>query len=199
MENTSKLFNSIQNSPPDEFKSGTLIVNLFGGPGTGKSTMAAGVFSELKWRGVNCELATEYAKEKVWEESYSIFENQVYILAKQLQRIMRVKNKVDVVITDSPLVLIILYNKSLSKTFDHLILEIFNSYNNKNFFLTRKKKYMRKGRLQTLEQAEELDRLTKELLDSNSIGYDTVTGEKESIELITNDIIKNLAEKKPNP
>ena len=26
----------------------TLIVNLFGGPGTGKSTTAAGVFSKLK-------------------------------------------------------------------------------------------------------------------------------------------------------
>ncbi len=65
-------------------KKSALIVNLFGGPGAGKSTMAAGLFSELKWRGINCELATEYAKEKVWEESYAIFENQIYIFGKQL-------------------------------------------------------------------------------------------------------------------
>jgi len=199
MENTSKPFKSLQNASPEEIKSGTLIVNLFGGPGTGKSTMAAGIFSELKWQGINCELATEYAKEKVWEESYSIFENQVYIFAKQLQRIMRVKDKVDVLITDSPLILIMLYNKRLSGTFDDLILEIFNSFNNKNYFLIRKKNYIRKGRLQTLEEAEELDGLTKELLDRNGIGYDTVTGEKASTGLILNGIIENLSGKKPRP
>jgi hypothetical protein len=43
----------------------TILVNLYAGPGTGKSTMAANVFSELKWMGVNCELALEFAKTKV--------------------------------------------------------------------------------------------------------------------------------------
>jgi nicotinamide riboside kinase len=173
-----------------ENNSGAHIVNLFGGPGTGKSTMAAGVFSELKWRGVNCEIATEYAKEKVWEGSLGIFENQVYIFAQQLQRILRVKDKVDIVVTDSPLVLIILYSKKLSGTFDKLILEIFHTFNNLNYFLIRKKKYLRKGRLQTLEEAVELDNLTRELLDCNKISYDTFVGEKTSVELIADDIIK---------
>ena len=170
----------------------TLIVNLFGGPGTGKSTMAAGIFSELKWRGINCELATEFAKEKVWEEAYAIFENQVFIFANQLQRIFRVQGKVDVVVTDSPIMLIILYNKRLSNTFDDLIMEIFNSYNNLNYFLVRKKKYMRKGRLQTLEEAIVLDKLTRELLDRNKVEYKTVLGEKASIEIIVNDIVNKI-------
>ena len=34
----------------------TLFVNLFGGPGTGKSTLCAAVFSELKRRGIDCEM-----------------------------------------------------------------------------------------------------------------------------------------------
>ena len=41
----------------------TLVVNLFGGPGTGKSTTMAHVFAELKWRGYDCEMSNEYAKE----------------------------------------------------------------------------------------------------------------------------------------
>jgi hypothetical protein len=97
---------------------------------------------------------------------------------------------VDIVVTDSPLVLIILYSKKLSGTFDKLILEIFHTFNNLNYFLIRKKKYLRKGRLQTLEEAVELDNLTRELLDCNKISYDTFVGEKTSVELIADDIIK---------
>ena len=70
----------------------TLIVNLFAGPGTGKSTVCAQLFSELKWDGISCEMALEFAKDKVWEESYSVLENQTYIFGKQLHRITR-KNK----------------------------------------------------------------------------------------------------------
>lgn len=44
-----------------------LVINLFGAPGAGKSTGAAIVFAELKKRGVNAELVTEFAKDKTWE------------------------------------------------------------------------------------------------------------------------------------
>ena len=54
----------------------TLIVNFFGPPGSGKSTAAAYVFSKLKMAGVNAEIVTEYAKDKVWEENNEVFKNQ---------------------------------------------------------------------------------------------------------------------------
>ena len=44
-----------------------LVVNLFGVPGAGKSTGAAYIFSKLKLVGINAELITEFAKDKVWE------------------------------------------------------------------------------------------------------------------------------------
>lgn len=40
-----------------------LVINFFGGPGCGKSTMASRLFSELKSKGVKCEYVTEYAKD----------------------------------------------------------------------------------------------------------------------------------------
>ena len=46
----------------------TLIVNLMGGPGTGKSTHAGGTFYRMKRSGINCEYIQEYAKDKTWSE-----------------------------------------------------------------------------------------------------------------------------------
>ena len=67
----------------------TLICNLFAGPGAGKSTMMAAVFAELKWRGIDCEMVTEYAKDKVWEGSPHVLDCQPYIFGKQSFRIHR--------------------------------------------------------------------------------------------------------------
>lgn len=45
-----------------------IVVNLFGVPSAGKSSGAAYIFSKLKMEGINAELVTEFAKDKVWEE-----------------------------------------------------------------------------------------------------------------------------------
>jgi hypothetical protein len=45
----------------------TLVVNLLGGPCCSKSTMASDLFANLKWKGIDCELTGEYAKDLTWE------------------------------------------------------------------------------------------------------------------------------------
>ena len=67
----------------------TIVCNLFGPPGAGKSTLAAYVFAKLKMMGVNCELVTEFAKDKVWEKNNEALSNQIYIFAKQYYRMSR--------------------------------------------------------------------------------------------------------------
>lgn len=47
----------------------TIVVNLFAGPGAGKSTGAAYIFAMLKMHGIDCELVTEFAKDKTWEHN----------------------------------------------------------------------------------------------------------------------------------
>ena len=89
-----------------------IIVNLFGVPGAGKSTGAAYIFSQLKMKGINAELITEFAKDKVWENNEKVFKNQLYLFGKQSFRISRVQDEVDVIVTDSPLLLSILYNQT---------------------------------------------------------------------------------------
>ena len=70
-------------------KNKTIVCNLAGSPGSGKSTLAAYVFAKLKMMGINCELVTEFAKDKVWEKNNEALSNQIYIFAKQYYRMSR--------------------------------------------------------------------------------------------------------------
>ena len=113
------------------------VVNFFGVPGAGKSTGAAYVFSKLKMRGINAELVTVFAKDMVWENNKKVLRNQEYIFGSQSYRLDRLRDKVDVIVTDCPLFLTAFYNKSsvLGQEFNKVVLNIFNTYNNLNFFI----------------------------------------------------------------
>jgi nicotinamide riboside kinase len=150
----------------------SITINLIGGPGSGKSTCAAGLFYNLKKMGINCELITEYAKDKVWEESLKVLDNQFYVFGKQHQRMFRTIDKVDVIITDSPLLNSIIYDKSKSEYFEKLIVEQYNKFNNLMFFIKRSDNtYQKEGRLQTRKEAEEIDENIKDMMHRNNIHY----------------------------
>ena len=168
-----------------------IVVNLFAGPGSGKSTTCAGLFHKLKLAGVNCEMALEYAKDKVWEESYKILDDQIYVFGKQLHRIFRLKDKVDVVITDSPLPLSIYYDKSANPYFADLVMNQFNEFNNINYFINRDDTYNPKGRMQNKQEAEQIDTLLQLILKEYKINYSEVDKSK-AVDFIFNDIMKLL-------
>lgn len=136
-----------------------IVVNLTGAPGAGKSTGAAYVFSQLKMKGINCELVTEYAKDKVWEEDTTALSNQAYVFGHQLFRLTKLEGKVDVVITDSPILLSIIYNKDMKRlgtAFNEVVKNCFESFDNINFFIHRVKPYNPVGRLQTEKESDKL-------------------------------------------
>lgn len=136
----------------------TIVINLMGAPGTGKSTVASELFSKMKWLGYDVELVSEYAKELVWEERNETFKNELYLFAKQHHRMFRLNNKVKYIITDRPLILSIFYNKKYgdnSEVFKNLVLQEINKFKNINIFLNRTKPYVQKGRNQTEEESKE--------------------------------------------
>lgn len=163
-----------------------LVVNMFGAPGAGKSTGAAYIFSKLKMAGVNAELVTEFAKDKVWEGSKAVFDNQAYIFGKQYFRISRLQGKVDVVITDSPILLSSFYahDDVLGDEFDKLCAKVFRSYNSMNVFIDRVKPYNPSGRFQNEAESDELARVMQDFLEEHTVtcvhydgsieGYDTL-------------------------
>lgn len=172
----------------------TLVINLFGVPGAGKSTGAAYIFSQIKMRGVNAELITEFAKDKVWEENKEVFKNQAYIFGKQSFKLSRCDGKVDVIITDSPLPLSIFYNKDprLTENFNKSVMDVFNSYENKNYLILRVKPYNPSGRHQTKEESDALGEPIKNLLKDRDIKFEHINGNKEGYEEIISDILKYL-------
>lgn len=171
-----------------------ILVNLFGAPGAGKSTGAAYIFSQLKMRGINAELVTEFAKDKVWEGSKAVFENQAYIFGKQYFRISRCADQVDVIVTDSPLLLSILYNndEDLGGTFDAVVRRVAKKYNSKNYYLKRVKDYNPSGRFQTEEESDEIAIELKRLLDREGVDYKVRRGDIIGYEQIVEDIIKEI-------
>lgn len=155
------------------------VINLFAGPGSGKSTTAAGLFNIMKLSGFNVELVTEFAKDLTWSGRYSDLENQFYILAKQEARLARLEGKVDYAITDSPLPLGLLYNHGRYRKawFHAACIGVFNLYDNDCFFIERVKPYQKVGRNQTEQEAKLIDRETLDLLFKEDIGFTRVPGD----------------------
>lgn len=174
-----------------------IVVNLFGVPGAGKSTGAAYIFSQLKMNGVNAELITEFAKDKVWENNAKVFKNQLYLFGKQSFRISRVEDEVDVVITDSPLLLSIFYNQTpvLGENFDKVVYDVFNSYNNINYLIHRTKPYNPSGRMQTEEESNALAQPMVNLLTDWNISYKDVSGDTEGYDAIVQEVLQALNNK----
>ena len=173
-----------------------LMVSLCGAPGAGKSTGAAYIFSKLKMLGVNAELVMEYAKDKVWEKNDKALENQAYIFGKQYFRISKCAEGVDVIVTDSPLFLSIIYNRDsrLGKDFDNAVVNVYKSFNTLNYFVNRVKKYNPNGRLQTEEESDRLVDVIKDTMFKYQIFYKNINGDVKGYDFIVDEVMEKLSE-----
>lgn len=169
------------------------MINLFGPPSSGKSTTAAGLFYLMKIKGYSVELITEYAKQMVWERQHKAqFENQVSIAAKQHDKQLNlVGHGIEYAITDSPLLLTLLYQpKGYYQSFNNLVFDMNSAYSNYNILLERNFDYSPIGRNHSEEESIEIQSKIKEFLDSNKVPYTIVEANPTS-----NLKILNLIEK----
>ena len=163
------------------------VINLFGGPGCGKSTTAAGLFYQMKVAGIKVELVTEYAKELVYDNTLDIMlDRQEVIFAEQNQRLHRLRNKVEFAIVDSPILLSYIYpemnqeQKNIAHwpalgAFKQLVVEVFHTYDNLNFFLNRQPDTFEEyGRDHNEHQAISLDDRIQQTLSDLSVPHETI-------------------------
>jgi hypothetical protein len=168
-----------------------LNINLFGGPGTGKSTTAALLFGQLKSAGLKTEYITEHAKELSYSKEYVRLSDQLYMLGNQHHRLHRLNGSVDYVIHDSPFIMGLGYLNDEAnlphEEFTALVLKLFEQYDNINIFLERDTAthaYQEYGRNQTLDEAIQKDAEIKALLDNNGINYFTISVNDAVISII---------------
>lgn len=150
------------------------VINLFGAPGVGKSTIAAGLFYFMKMSGISVEHVTEYAKYLVLTGRVSQLENeQLYLLAKQHHKQHILRGQYEWAITDSPLLLCAYYAppETTPPKFGELVHQYNDAFENYNIFLTRglekdDTSFEEQGRLQGKSEAlriqkEQIEFLTK--------------------------------------
>ena len=151
----------------------TLYVNLISGPGAGKSTLAAGLYWYMKTQSYNnliIELVREYAKDLVWLQSIELLKDQVHVTCEQYKRMLMLDGKVDIAITDSPLLIGLVYGQ-YPKEFINDVLKMDSQFHNINIFIKRNLPYESSGRIQTENEAHDKDLEIRKLYEGNNIPY----------------------------
>lgn len=181
----------------------THVINFFAGPGTGKSTLAAAIFADMKNKGVSVELVREYVKDWAWKNRKPKANDQLYLLGKQTQAESILYGQVKYIVTDSPFLLAPIYEQHYFKRDTTRLAAIkFMNYAKDdgvvfhNFFLQRYKAFKQAGRFESEEQANALDKSIELFLTDNYISYTVVDLPfKERIKFI-NDKIHETVEVK---
>lgn len=175
-----------------------IVVNIAGGPGTGKSILTAKLFAKLKEKFISCEISSEYIKRKLREDARKVVQNQIYIFAKQQFQLFGMKDNVDVIITDSPFFLCSIYDSTECPLLKALILKEYSSYENLTYLIKRDDSvpYEQEGRYQDKEGAKLVDVKVEKFLQENKIPYQTLIGiGKGTRKQIVKDVIKKLQKK----
>lgn len=168
-----------------------LTVNLWGAPGSGKSTTGAGLFFLMKINKWKAELVMEFAKELVWEQRHGYFGDQASIFCEQNRRLLRlVDHNIDFAVTDSPLPLPAFYQEEdYLPSFNALVMEQFNRYNNANYFLVRKHSFEAIGRRHDETQAMEIEERLQQFMHDSGINFTVMEACPQTPEMIYDDLM----------
>lgn len=151
------------------------VVNLFAGPGVGKTATAkvlSGLLSQLNYRS---ELVPEFAKFATYSNNRAALSDQIYMFAKQENRLHVLRDTgMDFVVMDGPLPLALLFTPDeYYKSYEPLVMEVFNSYENINILLEPNPTfaYQQHGRNENQAEAQALQERVVSLLERHRVPY----------------------------
>ena len=177
-----------------------LLVNYFAGPSAGKTTAALELTAALKKEGYNVEYVSEFSKELVLENRIDELSNQEFVTDEQYHRLDRLRNSVNIIVTDSPVLLGKVYGeKSISEEYSKQIEDYHNSFETLNLFITRGNTFQTEGRVHNLEESKALDNKIITMLQDNNVKYYTVK-QNDTANTVNaiNKLFKNLEHVKHN-
>jgi len=157
----------------------SIYVNFFGGPNTGKTTLAQALTSVLSFKGISAEYVDEYAKDKVWERSNFSLADQVYITATQRHKVLRCEGDYDVLVVDSPYIMGLMYGM-YEPEYAEFLIEDFKRHNANaiNVFLERNIPFNEMGRNHTEQESVDIDLNIKNMLIEEEIPFISVANEQ---------------------
>ena len=178
----------------------TVVINLFGGSGLGKSTTGALTFGEMKLQGFHVELVREYVKKWAWLGIKPSVTDQFYLAGKQWHAESHLYGKLDYLVTDSPVLLAGFYEQHFGG--EELCLPAILNHQRRaekdkdvkylNLFLQRHKAFDTRGRYETAEQAAEIDVALREWLTKHDISFiDLEAPDRERPQAIINLLKEN--------
>lgn len=155
------------------------IVYIYGGPCIGKSVIAAELFAIAKKEGHESELVREYIKDWVWEGREVKPGDQIYIAGKQSHKERICFGSVDLIISDSPMYLSMLYEEKHDESYKavpHIIKkheEVAKLYGYEFFHIVLKRtsKYNSNGRYHSEDEAKQIDGEIKDMLNQCGIPF----------------------------
>ena len=169
----------------------TTIINVYGGPGAGKSTSAAYLYYLLKVAGKNVELVREYVKDWAWEGRKFGAYDEIYFLGKQVRHESMLFGKVDWIVTDAPVYMTAYYasiycSPTLAKgvmgetqAFYQQVEE--DGHQHLHIMLNRIRPYQQEGRYQNESQAHAVDDGVGEMLRSLGVKVINADPSEESL------------------
>ena len=168
------------------------IINLFGGPGSGKTTLAYYPAYRFKQAGFRAELVGEAAREIIYDRNppreggtaAQLIDNQLLITGMQAERIKRLeRHGIEVAIADSPLRMGLLYVREheMRWALQAAIAAFDKEFQHQRNVLVQRTvgKYDRESRAQSEEEAIELDNKIQALIGHQIGDYATVWGQEE--------------------
>ncbi len=156
----------------------TRVINIIGGPGSGKSLIAAALMLHLNLHQKTTETIPDYAKSLVWQNSHQVLKNQYFIAQRQFEMLELLDGQVQYLITECSLPQVLFYNENypdnicdIAKTHKQ-ILDWHQQFDNVNILVQRSsKKYVRSGRFQEEEEAIAMDHGLRSLLQREAMPF----------------------------
>jgi hypothetical protein len=166
----------------------TKVINIIGGPGSDKSFYSAALVMYLHQHNKTVKTIPAFAKALVWQQNFEVLKNQYFIAQRQFEMLNLFDGQVHFLITEGSLPQVLYYNEAFEQNICDVaktraqILEWHRMHDNINILVERgDRKYMRTGRFQEEDQALEIDRGLRALMDREGMPYTSLAQDMTAI------------------